>query len=445
MKVIVIGGVAAGMSAAAKLRRLDNKAIIRVYEKSADISYAGCGMPYYLGDVITDERKLNARSKADFEKEGIEVFLSHEVVKVNPDTKTVSIINKLTNTMLVDKYDKLLVATGTTANRTNVPGSDLARIFVLNQLSDMRELKSALSEAKSVAIIGGGYIGVEVAENLANKNLKVYMIEQTPQILNTFDFEVAQKAKTALNEIGVNVLVQETLRAYDIHGLNTKVITDKGEYLVDLVIEAIGVRANTAFLENIRINRLPNGAIIVNDRMETSIRDIYAAGDCVAYYHILKKTNVFVPLGTHANKSGRVVAENIAGNRVSFPGIVGSTIVKVDKLAFAKTGIGIDEAKRLNLRYDFVDVVAKNQAGYYPGAKEIFVRIIFEVDTGIIKGAELVGEKGVSDRINIMALAITRGITAKEFSQLDLAYSPPYSTVWDPLQIAVNQIKVGHN
>jgi len=179
--------------------------------------------------------------------------------------------------------------------------------------------------------------------------------------------------------------------------------------------------------------------------METSIRDIYAAGDCVAYYHILKKTNVFVPLGTHANKSGRVVAENIAGNRVSFPGIVGSTIVKVDKLAFAKTGIGIDEAKRLNLRYDFVDVVAKNQAGYYPGAKEIFVRIIFEVDTGIIKGAELVGEKGVSDRINIMALAITRGITAKEFSQLDLAYSPPYSTVWDPLQIAVNQIKVGHN
>ncbi len=441
MKTAIIGGVAAGMSAAAKLRRLDPDAVIHVFEKGTDLSYSGCGMPYYLGDIVKDENRLVARHIEDFEKDNIKVFLNHEVVYVYPAKKTITAINKTNNEIIVDTYDKLLIATGTVANRTNVPGSDTVNIFVLNQLSDARVLKTALQTAKSVAIIGGGYIGVEVAENLINKGLKVHLIELTSQLLNNFDYDIAEKAKTALIDIGVDVHVNDILKSYERNGQRIKVHTENNEYEVDLVIETIGIRPNTAFLENTGIQTLPNGAIVVNEFMQTSIEDVYAAGDCVAYYHLLKKENVFVPLGTHANKTGRIVAENIAGNKIAFPGIIGSNVIKVANLTFAKTGLGFDEAKKLNRNYAYVDVLSKNQSNYFPGAKEIFVRIVYEQTTGILKGAELVGEKGVSDRINILALAITQGLTAKEFSQLDLAYSPPYSTVWDPLQIATNQIK----
>ena len=208
------------------------------------------------------------------------------------------------------------------------------------------------------------------------------------------------------------------------------------------MVEAVGVIPNTSFLKNTGIKMLQNGAIVVNNRGETSIDHIYAAGDCAAYYHIIKDELVFVPLGTHANKTGRIVAENIAGQHETFNGIVGSNIIKVMDLAFGKTGYGIDEARRRHLDYDFVDITAKTKSGYFPGVKDIFVRIVFERKTGILKGAQLVGEQGVSDRVNIIALAITKQLTAKEFSQLDFAYAPPFSPVWDPLQVATNQIKV---
>ncbi len=441
MKTVIIGGVAAGMSAAAKLRRLDHNATIHVFEKGTDLSYSGCGMPYYLGDIIDDEDQLVARHIEDFEKDNIHVYLNHEVVEVHPDIKTITAINRLTNETIQETYDKLVIATGTKALRTNVRGSEIAKVFVLNQLSDARELKHALEEVESVAIIGGGYIGVEVAENLIHKGIRVHLIEQTGQLLPNYDFEIAEKAKSALIEIGVEVHVNETVKFYELYGLKTRVHTENNQYEVDLIIESIGVKPNTKFLENTGIKMLPNGAIVVNGYMETSVKDIYAAGDCVAYYHLLKKENVFVPLGTHANKTGRIVAENIVGNNVSFSGIVGSNVLKVANLTFAKTGLGMDESKKLGLNYEYVEVLSKNQSGYFPGAKDIFVRVVFEPMTGILKGAEIVGEKGVSDRINIMALAITQGLTAKEFSQLDLAYSPPYSTVWDALQIATNQIK----
>ncbi len=441
MKTIIIGGVAAGMSAASKLRRLDEKAVIHVYEKGTDLSYAGCGMPYYLGDVITEERKLIARFKEDFEKNDINVFLNHEVVKVDSFRKTIEILDKTNNKIKTDNYDKLVIATGTKAYRTNVPGSELVEVFVLNSLQDMRDLKEKLEDVNSVAIIGGGYIGLEVADNLILKGKKVHIIERLPQILNTFDREVAEKAAAELVRLGVEIHVGESVKEYERQAAETIVHTDKNKYKVDLVIEAIGVKPNTDFLKDSRINMAKNGAIIVNDYMETSIRDIYAAGDCVLYKHLLKHENVFVPLGTHANKSGRVVAENIAGNRMKFPGIIGSNILKVGELTFAKTGLGIDEAEALKLGYEFVDVQARNQAGYYPGAKKIFIRIVYDPRTKVLKGAQLVGEKGVSDRINIMALAITKELTAHEFSQMDFAYSPPYATVWDALQIATNQIK----
>lgn len=442
IKTIIIGGVAAGMTAAAKLKRLDPSHKIHVYEKGHDLSYSGCGMPYYLGEIVTDETKLIARYQEDFQKQGIDVFLEHEVIRVNPKEQTVEIKNLKTNEIITDNYDKLIIGVGTTANRTHVPGSDFEHIYVLNQLPDMRMIKPEVISGKHVAIIGGGYIGVEVAENLAHQGLIVHIIQRENQLLSVYDYDVAGKAKKALEDIGVHIHLDENLKAYEKDYDKLIIITDQNQYAVDFVIESIGVRPNTSFLKDIGLDMLRNGAILINKHCETSLPNIYAAGDCVAYYHQIKDEQVFVPLGTHANKTGRIVAENIAGLKTEFPGIVGSNIIKVAHLGFAKTGLGIDEAKKLNLDYDYVDVTAKHQTSYYPGATDLFIRIVYEKQTGILKGAQLVGEKGVSDRINIMALAITKSLTASEFSQLDFAYAPPFSPVWDPLLVATNQIKV---
>jgi len=442
MKVIIIGGVAAGMTAASKLKRLNNEAVIHVYEKGSDLSYSGCGMPYYLGDIIKDENQLVARFKKDFEKQDIQVFLKHEVIKVNPIEKTVVIKNLDTQQTIVDTYDKLLIATGTYAARTHVPGSDKANIYVLNQLKDMRMIKPEVIEGKHALIIGGGYIGIEVAENLSKMGLNVTIIQRGPHILSVYDKTLADKAQKSLTDQGVKVHVNEHLISYDQKDNQTIVVTDKNNYTVDFVIESIGVKPNTMFLKDNQFNMLKNGALIINDACETSIKDIYAAGDCASYHHLIKNEQSYVPLGTHANKTGRIVAEQIAGIDTRFKGIVGSNIIKVGKLGFAKTGLGIDEALKLGLDYDFVDITAKDMPGYYPGASYVFVRIVYDKKTGILKGAQLCGEKGVSDRINIMALAITKHLTASEFSQLDFAYAPPFSTVWDPLLVATLQIKV---
>lgn len=441
MKTIIIGGVAAGMTAAAKLKRLDSSHQIHVYERGNDLSYSGCGMPYYLGDIVQDEARLIARYASDFQQQGIDVFLSHEVTSVDPTTKTVTVTNLDTNTSFHDTYDSLVIGTGTTANRTNVPGSDQTPLYVLNQLSDMRLIKQEVQPGRRVAVIGGGYIGVEVAENLAHQGLLVHLIQNSQQLLGVYDSEVSAKAVPALEAMGVSIHLGEQLQEYKNDGSTTIVVTSQAEYEVDFVIESIGVRPNTAFLHPLGLEMLSNGAIITDAHGLTSIPDIYAAGDCAAYYHRIKKENVYVPLGTHANKTGRIVAENIAGLNTMFPGIVGSNIIKVHTLAFAKTGFGIDEATRLGLDYDYVDVTAKHQTSYYPGATDLFMRIVFEKQTGILKGAQLVGENGVSDRINIMALAITQELSAAEFAQLDFAYAPPFSPVWDPLLVAANQIK----
>lgn len=442
MKTIIIGGVAAGMSAAAKLRRLDKQAIIHVYEMGQDLSYGGCGMPYYLGDIIKDEKKLIARSKEEFEKNNIRVFTNHEVTKVIPASKTIEVLDHLTNKMVNDRYDKLVIATGTKANRTHIEGSDDIDVFVLNQLNDARQIKTAMEGIKEVAIIGGGYIGLEIAENFIHKGIKVHIIERAKQLLTVYDKEIADKAQKILESMGVWIYLDESLISYKKDKKQTIIQTDKRKISVDMVIESIGVRPATDFLKDTGMDMLKNGAIVTNNKQETSIDSIYAGGDCVAYDHLISKEKVFVPLGTHANKTGRIIAENIAGKDMTFNGIVGSNVIKVGTYTFAKTGLGIDEAKRLNLNYDYVDINAKNKSAYYPGAKNIFVRFVYDKDNGVLKGAQIVGEEGVSDRINIMALAITQGLTAEYFSQLDLAYAPPFSPVWDPLLVAANQIKI---
>lgn len=441
MKTIIIGGVAAGMSAASKLRRLNPKMTITVYEMGEDLSYGGCGMPYFLGDVIKDENKLLARNKDDFEKQNIQVYLNHEVTHLDYKHQSIEIFDRENKKTIKDQFDYLVIATGTKANRTNIPGSKEVNPYVLNTLEDARKIKANMKDVKEVAIIGGGYIGLEIAENFAHLGIKVHIIERAKQLLIVYDTFVAQKAKEILEKEKIQIYLDEALESYQKDNQKTIIKTNKRTLSVDMVIEAIGVRPNTEFLKDSGIEMLKNGAIITNEYQETSLKNVYAAGDCSSYHHQLTKEKVFVPLGTHANKTGKIIAENIVGNQVKFKGIVGSNILKIADFAFAKTGLGFDEAKRLGLNYDFVDITAKNQSGYYPGAEPIFVRMVYDPQTKIIKGCQMVGKKGVSDRINIMALAITQELTADEFSQLDLAYAPPFSPVWDPLLVASNQIK----
>ena len=441
MKVVVIGGVAAGMSMASKLKRLDASIDIEVYEKGEDLSYGACGLPYFLSDVIPRESLLIAKKKADFEAAGIRVYTSHEVINVDETTKHVTVKHR-DKTWEVS-YDKLVIGSGASPIRLPLENRHLKNILTLNSLEDGRRLKALLSNPliRNVAIVGGGYIGLEVAENLLEMKKQVRIIERMERLLLPFDPFISDAAKKTLEDHGAIVHLNEEVKNY--HGETTvhALKTDRDTYPVDLVIEAVGIRPNTQFLENTSIERLKNGAVITNDYMETNVKDIYAAGDCASVYHLITQQPTYIALGTHANKAGRVIAERIAGNEARFAGVVGSTVLKVCDLEIAKTGLSVHELERAKIPYQTVNVRAKDKAGYYPQAEKIDIVVHYNPHNCQLLGAQMVGKSGVAHRINVMALAITQKLTAEAFSSLDLAYAPPFSPVYDPLQIATNQIK----
>ena len=441
MKTIIIGAVAAGLSTAAKLRRLDQDAVITVYEKGHDISYGACGMPYFLGGIIKQESDLIQRTVEDFRDQHIDIHLLHEVITVVPESKTISIYKHDTNEIIEDTYDKLVIATGANAKRSYVSGSNIDGIHVLKHLEDARKIKQELSTVSKVAIIGGGYIGTEIAENIVALGKEVVLIENNDQILDFLDYDLAKQVELELESLGVHVNVRERLESYRQEDDQILVHTNMSTYNVDMVIEAIGISPNTAFLKELNFDMLPNGAIKVNEYLETSIKDIYAAGDCAAYINDLLHEYTYVPLATHAVKAGKIIAENITGNNTLFKGIIGSTIIKVGSLSISKTGITYGEAQKRKLDYSYVDVHTKTKPNYYPNGKDIMVRIVYENHTNILKGAQIISEKDTNSDINIMSLAISTNMTANAFSQLDFAYSPPYSSVSNYLQIATKKIK----
>lgn len=442
MKTLIIGGVAAGMSCASKLKRLDPSREIIVYEKGHDLSYGACGMPYYLSHLIEDEKSLVARFKDEFEASGITVLTGHEVTKLDAPHKTIAGITERGDAF-TDTYDQVLIATGSSSVHIPVDHHDLPGIYPLGILQNAITLKKELQKVQTVGIIGAGYIGMEVAENLIEMGKTVHMIGKSDQVLAHYDKMYADMAQAELERVGVHIHTSERLKGYKGESKVEVVVTDKAEYPVDLVIEAVGVRPNTGFLKDVGLDMLKNGAIIVNEYGETNIQDIYAAGDCVAYPHLLLDEPFFVPLGTHANKLGRVIAERLAGSETAhFKGVLGSNILKVMDLTVCKTGLTMKDNDRydhLNLAY--VDIQAKDHAGYYPGAELMNIRLIFDKKSLVIKGAQIVGKKGVANRINILATIIDQGLTAQEVSMLDLAYAPPFQPVWDPIQVAALQIK----
>lgn len=443
MKVIAIGGVALSMSAVSKLKRLNNKIDIVVYEKGEVLSYGACGMPYYISDEIKDANKLVARSKEQFGDLGIEVKVKHEVIKVHDRSKEVEILNLETNEVFLDSYDKLIIGTGASAIVPPWKNVDLKNIFKLSVYEDSIDIKKEIDKGniKKVTVIGAGFIGLEMVEAFLTRGLDVTLIQLDPQILSIFDAELTIPIEEHLKSKGVHLLLEEKVIGFEGNNSVSKVITDKGEYATDLVLVSIGVKPNTKFLESSNIKLSKNKAVEVNQFMETNILNVYSGGDCAMIYNLALKENSYLPMGSNANKQGRVIAENISGNRFKFNGVLGTIVIKIVDMEAAMTGINEKTAIAKNIKHKTVTITGKNHAGYYPNPQPITIKVIYEPNTFRILGAEMVGYKDTALRINVFAVAIQNEMTTQDLGYLDLAYAPPFAGVWDVIHVAVNNAK----
>lgn len=443
MRVIVIGGVAAGMSCASKVVRTDRSAEVVVYEKGGFLSYGACGLPYYVGDFNDDYRRMIARTKEAFEESGVRCKLHHEVTRVDFDKKEVTVHDIKNNRSFTDYYDKLMIAVGANAVIPPFEGSYLVGVHSLKTLEEgifLREYAKA-DHVKHVTIVGGGYIGIECAEAFLHLGKKVRVIEATDRILNSFDEEMAELAAAELKSKGVELHLSEKVKRFHGQVMIEKVETDAGIYDTDLVIVAAGVKPATSLLDGTAIKRAENGAIIVNRKLETSIRDVYAAGDCILVYNECTGEDSYLALGTTANKCGRIAGANIAGDSQEFLGALGSAAIKVCDLELGRTGMGEAEAKKKGIRYKTALVTANDHPAYYPDPTPIVIKLIYEESTRKILGAQTCGFKGAVLRVDVFAVAIHAGMTCDELGMTDLVYAPPFAGVWDAIHIACNSAK----
>ena len=441
--VVIIGGIAGGMSAASKLRRLDEKVKISVFEMDSHISYGACGLPYYISGVTKSHEDLLARTVEDFEKRNIQVYLHHEAISVDSENKCVNVKNLQTGEETVVSYDKLLIATG---SRPIVPPfvpENTTNVHTLKTLNDGMKMREYFSDKaiKKVGIIGGGYIGMELLESMLELRKEVVVIELQDHILPNYDKEIANIISDSLNASeSTSIRTGEEVEELKVSGDRvTHIVTDKGSIEVDAVIVNIGNKPNTQFVDDLGMKMLENGAIVVDKHQATSIPFIYAAGDCATSNHLILNRPVNIALGTTANKHGRVAADNLAGIPSEFAGILGTNVVKVMEWTAAMTGLTEKEAKEEEFNYKSVVVEANNHASYYPDVESIHIKLVFEKESQKLLGAQMVGkDDSIAKRIDVYATAITCGLTTKEIGMLDLSYAPPYATVWDAVQVAAN-------
>jgi len=443
MKVIIIGGDAAGMSTAAKLKKVQPDSEIIVYEKGSYLSYAACGLPYFLTYEKIKKGDLIARSKSEFEALGIRPILLHEVLRVMPEIKKVLVKNLTSGEEFEDTYDKLMIATGARPIVPPFPGVNLEGVFTLKTIEDGVRLRERLMQAKTedITIIGGGAIAMEVADSLSATGKKIRIIEMADRILMPFDPEIAALAHQELVRLGVDIKTQERLESILGTARAEKVATDKGTYPTDVVIMAIGVKPATESFKESGIRLANNGAIIIDREMRTSIPDIYAAGDCAEVYNLVKEENSYIALGTTANKCGRIAGLNLAGKHIKYVGSLGSAALKVGDIELARTGLSENEASDLKLDYKTIVVETTDKPNFFPNAAPIWFKLIYENGTHRILGAQGAGQQGVVLRIDVFASAIANKMSTDELGMLDLCYAPPFSTVWDAIHITANAAK----
>ena len=440
MKIVIIGGVAGGATAAARIRRRNEHAEIIVFEKSGYISYANCGLPYYIGDVITDPEELTLQTpESFFRRFRIHMKIHHEVVSIHPDRKTVSVKNLETGEAFEESYDKLILSPGAKPAQPRLPGVGMDQLFTLRTVEDTFRIKEYITKnhPKSVVLAGGGFIGLELAENLRELGMEVTIVQRPRQLMTPFDPDMASMIHSEMRRHGIKLLLGYTVEGFREKDHEAEVLLkDNPSLRADMVILAIGVTPDTALAKEAGLELGIKGSIVVNDRMETSVPDIYAAGDAVQVKHYVTGEDTLLSLAGPANKQGRIIADHICGDDSRYPGSQGSSVIKVFDMTAATTGINETNARRAGLQVDTVILSPMSHAGYYPGGKVMTMKVVFEKATCRLLGAQIIGYEGVDKRIDVLATAIHAGMKATQLKDLDLAYAPPYSSPKDPVSMA---------
>ncbi len=441
-EIVIVGGVAAGMSCASKLDREADDVNITVYEKGGVISYGACGLPYYIADYFEDSDKMIARTPEDYKDTSVDVRLYHEVVEVNPEDKTVRVKNLKDGGEFSKKYDELVIASGAAPVLPPFADSEIENLFKLRTVEDAEKIKEAAQnpDVEKVVIVGGGYIGIELVESFKRLGKEISVINRSERIMGSFDEEIRELIVEELKDKNINLHLNDDVEEIiaDEEGKVSKVKTDRDEYDADLAVVVVGVAPATEFLKGTGIETLDNGAIIIDEKMKTNIDNIYSAGDCAALYHIVLDKYVHIPLATYSNRQGRLLGSILAGKDVSFPGGIGTSMVKVLDLEIAQTGLNEHQAEESGFEYETNMIKAASHTGYYPGREAVYVKLIFEKGTERLLGAQIAGKDKAALRINPLAIAIERKMTLQEIAYSDFGYAPPFSGVWDPVQIACN-------
>ena len=440
MKIVVIGANAAGMSAASRIKRREAACAVVVLEATHEVSYGACGLPYYIAGINDDIDLLRIRSVSDFEKNGIVMRLGHTAERIDFSQKIVSGTTDA-GEPFSEAYDRLLIASGARARELPVPGAEKEHIFTLKTPRDAERIREAIERRRcNVVLIGGGSIGLELAEACLLQRVKsLRVIESSSRLLPGYDEEFARAAREELERHGARVHLNERVTAFCGGECVESVSTDCGEYEADVVIVGIGVAPNTEFAAGLK--KLPNGAIETSASMQTSEPDVFAAGDCASVWHALLQKPVYLPLGTYANRQGRLAGDSLVGTPASYSRALGTVMLRCMGLEFAKTGLTEAEAKREGIDAKSVLVRAHSHPLYFPGASDIEIKLCYRADDRLLLGAQLMGERDTAIRIDPIAVAIDRGMTTDELGFADFGYAPPFAGVWDAIAIAANAAK----
>jgi len=442
-RLIIIGGDAAGMSAASQARRQRPELEIIAFERSPHTSYSACGIPYYVGGIVDDAAALIARTPQAFrEKHNIDARTLHEVMQIDLTRRRVQVQQEESGKTWWEPFDQLVIATGAVPLSPDVPGAHADGIYGLNTLQSGIKVRQVIDreQPKRAVIVGGGYIGLEMAEGLIQRGLEVALVERSPQAMNTLDPDMGALVSETLRDVGVVLYLEESLKGFEVQdGRVRAVVTDRRTLPADFVILGLGVRPNTKLAEDAGLTLGEKDAIQVNDRMQAEAEGVWAAGDCVQSFHLVSRRPIHIALGTVANKQGRVAGVNIGGGYATFSGVVGTAVSKICTVEVARTGLQEKEIQQLGLEYMSAKIESRTRAGYYPEAGRITVKVLAEKGSGRLLGGQIVGVEGAAKRVDVLATALHAGFTVQEMVNLDLSYAPPYSPVWDPVLIAVRK------
>ncbi|MGQ9492247.1 MAG: CoA-disulfide reductase [Anaerolineae bacterium] len=439
-RLVVVGAVAAGTSAAAKAKRVSPELEVILLERDPHISYGACGLPYFIAGMIPSAEALIARSPAEFQKQGIEVRTRHEVHEINVQDMSLRVVDQENAREYRLPYDQLVIATGAVSFRPPTPGLDLSGVFTLRTLHDGLMLHETLrrKRPRNVVIVGGGYIGLEMAEAFRALGLPVTIVEMAPQLMMNLDEDMSQLVLAEVERQGVRVLLNDGLVRCEGTNHVEKVVTQHNEIPAELVLLAIGVRPNTRLAEQAGIKLGAGKAIAVDNHMRTNIEGIYAAGDCAETTHGVTGEKTYIPLGTTANKQGRIAGANAAGMDCTFEGVVGTAVAKIFGLEVARTGLTEKEAIAKGVNVYATTIHTTDRARYYPGATELHVKLIMDRISRRLLGAQFIGAQGAAKRIDVLATALYAQMTVDDLTRLDYSYAPPYASVWDATLIAAN-------